>query len=102
MDRPLRIGILHYACPCGWGRGRGDQSACLHLLHRLGQSVSILAGMGEVYANSFPVRIEPLLGSKNEGILKAHDKSRNGDHKPFKRFTNLGRVILWSCLSFSG
>ncbi len=68
------------------------------ILHRLGQSVSILAGMGEGFSDLFPVRIEPLLGSKNPSILKAQKQSRNGDYKLLKRLTSKIYQILqdWS------
>jgi hypothetical protein len=58
------------------------------ILHRLGQHISVLVGMGEVFTESFPVRIEPVLGSQNKSITKAHERSRNGDYKPLKRLTN--------------
>jgi glycosyltransferase involved in cell wall biosynthesis len=58
------------------------------ILHRLGQHISVLVGMGEVFTESFPVRIEPLLGSQDESITKAHERCANGDYKPLKRLTN--------------
>jgi glycosyltransferase involved in cell wall biosynthesis len=58
------------------------------ILHRLGQHISVLVGMGEVFTDSFPVRIEPLLGSQDESITKAHERCANGDYKPLKRLTN--------------
>jgi glycosyltransferase involved in cell wall biosynthesis len=68
------------------------------ILHRVGQSVSILAGMGKVYTDSFQVRIEPLLGSKSTSILQAHEQSRNGDYIRLKRLTSRIYQILqdWS------
>ncbi|MBW1862675.1 MAG: glycosyltransferase family 4 protein [Deltaproteobacteria bacterium] len=88
MDKPLCIGILHYSCPPVVGGVEEVLSQHALILHRLGQSISILAGMGEVYTDLFPVRIEPLLGSKNVSMNKAHEQSRNGDHKLLKRLTN--------------
>jgi len=76
MDRVLRIGILHYSCPPVVGGVEEVLSQHASILHRLGQSVSILAGMGKVYTDSFTVRLEPLLGSKNESILKAQKQSK--------------------------
>ncbi|MBW1941873.1 MAG: glycosyltransferase family 4 protein [Deltaproteobacteria bacterium] len=98
MDRVLRIGILHYSCPPVVGGVEEVLSQHASILHRLGQSVSILAGMGKVYTDSFAVRIEPLLGSKNTSILKAQEQSGNADDKPFKRLTNRIYRILkdWS------
>jgi glycosyltransferase involved in cell wall biosynthesis len=98
MDRILRIGILHYACPPVVGGVEEVARQQASILHRLGQSVSILAGMGKVYTDSFPMRIEPLLGSKNPNILKAQEQSRNGDYKRLKRLTARIYQILhdWS------
>ena len=98
MDRILRIGILHYSCPPVVGGVEEVVRQHASILHRLGQSVSILAGMGKVYTDSFGVRIEPLLGSKNTSILKAQEQSRDADDKQFKRLANRIYRILkdWS------
>jgi len=98
MDRPLHIGMLHYSCPPVVGGVEEVLSQHASILTRLGQSVSILAGMGSVYTDSFPVRIEPVLGSKNASILKALDQYNTGDHKYFDRLTDRITRILkeWS------
>ena len=98
MDKPLRIGILHYSCPPVVGGVEEILRQHALILQRSGQSVSILAGMGEIYTDIFPVCIEPLLGSKNASILKAHEECRGGDHKRLKRLTNRIYQILqnWS------
>ncbi|UCF56069.1 MAG: hypothetical protein JSW15_08155, partial [Deltaproteobacteria bacterium] len=88
MDRPLRLGILHYSCPPVVGGVEEILNQHATILHRIGQEISVLSGMGEVYTEAFPVRIEPLLGSKNASITKAHEQSRNGDYKPLKRLAN--------------
>lgn len=87
MDRVLNVGILHYSCPPVVGGVEEILTQHAVILHRLGQSVSVLAGMGEVYTKSFPVRIDPLLGSNNTSIIEAHERSRKGDHKSIKRLT---------------
>lgn len=68
------------------------------IFHRMGHSVFVMAGMGDVYTDSFPVRIEPLLGSRHASIVKAHRQSRKGDHSHIKRLTNKIYQILenWS------
>ncbi len=98
MDKPLRIGILHYSCPPVVGGVEEVLSQHASILHRQGQSVSILAGTGKTYTDSFPVRIEPLLGSKNASILKAQEKSKSGDHRHLKLLTTRIYKILedWS------
>ena len=98
MDKPLQIGILHYSCPPVVGGVEEVLSQHAAVLHSLGQSVSILAGAGEVYTDSFPVRIEPVLGSRNRSILNAHEQSMEGEHKHLKRLTSRIHKILedWS------
>ncbi len=98
MDKPLGIGILHYSCAPVVGGVEEMLSQQAFILHKLGQTVTILVGMGEVYIDSFPIRIEPLLGSKNASILNAHEQSRKGNHKHLKRLTNRIYQILqeWS------
>jgi len=66
--------------------------------HRMGNSVSVLAGMGEVYTEIFPVRIEPLLGSKNTGIIKAHEACKQGHQDALNGHTDKIFSILedWS------
>lgn len=94
----MRSGILHYSCPPVVGGVEEVVRQHASILHRLGQSVSILAGMGKVYTDSFPMRIEPLLGSNNPSILKAQKQSRNGDYKGLKRLAARIYQILqdWS------
>ncbi|MBW1852427.1 MAG: glycosyltransferase family 4 protein, partial [Deltaproteobacteria bacterium] len=98
MDKPLQIGILHYSCPPVVGGVEEVLSQHAAVLHSLGQSVSILAGAGEVYTDSFPMRIEPVLGSRNRSILNAHEQSMEGEHKHLKRLTSRIHKILedWS------
>jgi glycosyltransferase involved in cell wall biosynthesis len=98
MDKPLGIGILHYSCPPVVGGVEEILMQQAFILHKLGQTVTILVGMGEAYIDSFPIRIEPLLGSKNASILNTHEQSRKGDHKHLKRLTNRIYQILqeWS------
>ncbi len=72
MDAPLRIGLLHYSCPPLVGGVEEILSQQASIFHRMGHSISVLAGMGEVYTKDFSVRIEPVLGSKNASIMKAH------------------------------
>jgi glycosyltransferase involved in cell wall biosynthesis len=98
IDRPLRIGLLHYSCPPVVGGVEEIVSQHAHTLSMLGQSVSVLAGMGEVYTDSFPVRIEPVIGSKDPQVSKAHVQSRKGDNNPLRDLTNriLTLFLDWS------
>ncbi|MBW1730649.1 MAG: glycosyltransferase family 4 protein [Deltaproteobacteria bacterium] len=98
MQRPLRIGILHYSCPPVVGGVEELLKQHAYSLNRLGHQVSILAGMGDVFAEEFPVRIEPVLGSKHPQVLKAHEEANKGSFKPLKRLTERILRILegWS------
>ncbi|MBW2027517.1 MAG: glycosyltransferase family 4 protein [Deltaproteobacteria bacterium] len=88
MDRNLNIGVVHYSCAPFVGGVEEVINQHTSLLHRMGQSVRLLAGMGEVYREDFPVRIEPLLGSKNSSISKSHEQVKSGDYGPLRRLTN--------------
>jgi glycosyltransferase involved in cell wall biosynthesis len=78
MDAPLRIGLLHYSCPPVVGGVEEIMSQQASIFHRMGHSVSVLAGMGEMYTEDYPVRIEPMVGSKNAQIVKAHKALKGG------------------------
>jgi glycosyltransferase involved in cell wall biosynthesis len=97
-DTSLRIGIVHYSCPPLVGGVEEILSQQASIFHRTGHSVSLLAGMGEVYTEDYPVCIEPLLGSKSSRILKAHEACKEGDENALNRHTNKIFAILkdWS------
>ena len=78
MQRPLHIGILHYSCPPVVGGVEEMLYQHALILHWMGQSVCVLAGMGEVFTDAFPVRIESILGSRHTRVNKAHEQSRKG------------------------
>ena len=94
----MRIGILHYSCPPVVGGVEEVINQHASILHRLGQRVSILAGAGDSYSDSFTVRIEPVLGSRNASVLKAHERSIDDEGKHLKRLTSRIYRILeeWS------
>ena len=88
--------IIHV--PQSWGGVEEVLSQQASILHRNGQSVSILSGMGENYTTSFPVEIESLVGSTNKRVAKAHEQVRKGVFKPVKQLTQEIVQILegWS------
>jgi glycosyltransferase involved in cell wall biosynthesis len=88
MERPLRIGILHYSCPPVVGGVEEMVYQHALTLHRMGQLVSIMAGMGDTSTEDFPVRIEPILGSRHAQVSKAHEQSRKGDYGLLKKLVN--------------
>ena len=98
VDAPLRIGLLHYSCPPLVGGVEEILSQQASIFHRMGHSISVLAGMGEVYTKDFSVRIEPVLGSKNASIMKAHKAAKEGHQEALERPVNKIFKILkeWS------
>jgi glycosyltransferase involved in cell wall biosynthesis len=98
MKKILEIGIIHYSCPPVVGGVEEVISQHASTLHRMGQSVSILAGMGEVFTRAFPVRIEPLLGSKHPNVSRSHDDCRKGDQNLLNQLTEkiFNILIEWS------
>lgn len=95
---PLRLGLLHYSCPPVIGGVEEILSQQASVFHRRGHSVSVLAGMGEVFTKDFPVRIEPVLGSKNARIIKAQEECKKGRQGALEGPTNRIHGILkdWS------
>ncbi len=98
MEKPFHIGILHYSCPPVVGGVEEVLSQQAFILRRQGQSVSVMAGMGEAYTDEFPVRIEPLLGSKHPSVSEAHEQMQTGDSKLLRQLTDTVLDILrdWS------
>jgi len=98
MDAPLHIGILHYSCPPVVGGVEQIVSQQASMFHRLGHSVSVLAGMGEVYTEDYPVRVEPMLGSKNTRIIKVQEECKKGRQDELEQPTKTIHRILkdWS------
>lgn len=97
MDK-LRIGILHYSCPPVVGGVEEILGQQASIFHRMGHSVSVLAGMGEVYTKDFPVHIVPAVSSKNAGIVKIQAECKKGHQVSLERPTNRIYKILkdWS------
>jgi glycosyltransferase involved in cell wall biosynthesis len=98
MQRPLHIGILHYSCPPVVGGVEEMLYQHALILHWMGQCVCVLAGMGEVFTDAFPVRIESILGSRHTRVSKAHEQSRKGDYGLLKKLTHriLKLLVDWS------
>jgi glycosyltransferase involved in cell wall biosynthesis len=98
MDKALHIGMVHYSCPPVVGGVEEVLGQQASILHRNGHSVSIISGMGEVYTEAFPVRLEGLLGSTHKGIVKAHERLNQGAVEPVRQFTEKIVCILedWS------
>lgn len=85
--RRIRAALLHYSCPPVVGGVEEIVRQHAEVLHRLGQSVQVWAGMGEVYTDEFPVRLDPRLGSRHPQVQEAHRRSLAGDHALTRRLT---------------
>jgi glycosyltransferase involved in cell wall biosynthesis len=98
MKNKLHIGLLHYSCPPVVGGVEEILSQHAFILHKLGHAVSVLAGMGEVFTAEFPVRIEPILGSRHTQVSKVHERALKGDYTPLKQMTERILEVLstWS------
>ena len=98
MNHRLHIGLLHYSCPPVVGGVEEILSQHAFILHKMGQSISVLAGMGEVFTEDFSVRIEPILGSRHKQVREAHQQALKGDYGPLKKLTNRILELLtdWS------
>jgi glycosyltransferase involved in cell wall biosynthesis len=97
-DAPLRIGLVHYSCPPVVGGVEEILSQQAATFHRMGHSVYVLAGLGEVYTEDFPIRLEAIIGSQSAQIIKAHEHCNRGNHAHLKRPTEKIYKILkdWS------
>ena len=90
MEVSHRIGLLHYSCPPIVGGVEVVLSHQALAMHRMNQNISVLAGMGEVYTEDFPVGIEPLISSQNREVSRAHAACREGGFEGLKELT--GRI----------
>lgn len=93
-----RIGLLHYSCSPVVGGVEEVLRQHAMVLSKMGQEVSVLAGMGEVYRGDFAVRIEPILGSQNPRVKDAHDLAIRGVLRPLEGLTDevYGLLQEWS------
>ena len=98
MDKALNLGLVHYSCPPVVGGVEEVLRQQASILHRNGHFVSIIAGMGEPYTETFPVRIEALLGSTHKDIVRAHERLNQGVVGPVRRLTEeiVGILDEWS------
>ncbi len=87
----LNIGLLHYSCPPVVGGVEQILEQHSVVLERLGQELHVLAGMGGHYSERFRVRLEPLVGSRDERVRRANRLSKQGDHVLTRRLA--GEIV---------
>ena len=78
---PLNIALLHYSCPPVVGGVEEVVRQQALLFKRYYQNVKVFAGDGGQFSNEFEVEINPLLGSRNKSILRAHQALREGNEE---------------------
>ncbi len=78
---PINIALLHYSCPPVVGGVEEVIRQQALLFKRYYQNVKVFAGDGGQFSPDFEVEINPLLGSRNKSILKAHQALREGNEE---------------------
>ena len=68
----FNIALLHYTCPPIVGGVEEIVHQQASLFNRYYHNVKIFTGSGGIFDNRCEVEINPLLGSRNEQVLKAH------------------------------
>ena len=81
----LNIALLHYSCPPVVGGVEEVVRQQGLLFKRYYQNVKIFAGDGAQFSPDFEVEINPLLGSRNKSILKAHKALLEGNDEPLQQ-----------------
>jgi len=78
---PLNIALLHYSCPPVVGGVEEVVRQQALLFKRYYQNVKVFAGDGGQFSSEFEVEINPLLGSRNKSILRAHQALQEGNEE---------------------
>ncbi len=79
----LNIALLHYSCPPVVGGVEEVVRQQASLFRRYFNNVKVFAGTGGHFGEC-PVEINPLLGSRNNRVLKAHRMAMEGEVKPLE------------------
>ena len=75
----LNIALLHYSCPPVVGGVEEVIRQQANLFHRYYHKVKIFTGAGEQFTQNYRVEINPLLGSRNKQVIKAHEMALAGN-----------------------
>ena len=71
----FKIALLHYSCPPVVGGVEEVLSQQAKVFSKRGNKVKVLAGAGERFLNNVDVETTPLLGSRNDEIVRLHEKA---------------------------
>lgn len=94
----MRIGIIHYSCPPIIGGVEEVVNNQAIILKRMGHHVKVLAGIGGDKNLSYPVQIEPFIGSNNKEVRNAHREAKKGSQELVKNLSHkiLDIITKWS------
>jgi glycosyltransferase involved in cell wall biosynthesis len=81
------IGLLHYSCPPIVGGVEEIMRQHASLLSRYYHNVKVFAGDGGKFSDNIDIEINPLLGSRNEEVIKAHQAGVEGQSEPMEALT---------------
>lgn len=81
------IALLHYSCPPVVGGVEEIIRQHASLLSRHDHHVKVFAGDGGQFSESVEIEINPLLGSRNQEVLDAHQAAVEGNHEGMERLT---------------
>ena len=94
------VALLHYSCPPVVGGVEEVIRQQASLLSRFYHNVKIFVGDGGKFSDNFEIEINPLLGSRNRLVLKAHQLSHEG--KPEKMEGLVKRIYKYLLESLKG
>ena len=81
MKRKYNVALLHYSCPPIVGGVEEVVREQAHLLTGYYHNVKVFSGDGGRFYENIEVELNPLLGSRNKDIIKAHEESKAGNTK---------------------
>ena len=85
----MKIALLHYASPPIIGGVESVLAQHARLMTKAGHTVTILAGRGEIFDERIPVRIIPMLDSRNAEVLAVKRELDQSQYTPsFDRLQN--------------
>jgi len=79
MNERYNVALLHYSCPPVVGGVEEVVREQAHLLSSYYHNVKVFAGDGGRFSENIEVELNPLLGSRNRDVHRAHEESRDGN-----------------------
>lgn len=88
MSKKYNVALLHYSCPPVVGGVEEVVREQAHILTSHYHNVKVFAGDGGRFAENIEVELNPLLGSRNEDVIKAHEEGKKGNIKEIELLSN--------------